>query len=165
MNDLIITLIVAASENHVIGKDNGMPWHLPNDFKYFKKTTLEHSVVMGRKTYDSIGKALPDRRNIVISRDSSYQPEDVDVANSIQEVFSSCRDEREIFIIGGANIYAQFLPLADRVLLTRVHTHIEGDAYFPDLDPLQWDMTAEEKHMADEKHAFNYSFQVYERKK
>ncbi|MBL1408137.1 type 3 dihydrofolate reductase [Sphingobacterium faecale] len=158
-----ITLIVAAAENNAIGKDNQMPWHLPNDFKYFKKTTLGHSVIMGRKTFESIGKPLPERRNIVLTRDQHYSNRDVDVANSIQEVLTYCRDEREIFIIGGANIYQQTLPLAQRVLLTRVHASINGDAFFPELSPAEWSLTSQEKHTADEKHAYDYTFEVWEK--
>lgn len=165
MSDTKITLIVAAAENNAIGKDNKMLWHLPNDFKYFKKNTLEHSVVMGRKTFESIGKPLPERRNIILTRDMNYTHEEVDVANSVQEVLNYCRDEREIFIIGGAEIYKQTLPLADKVLLTRVHTTIDGDAYFPELLDHEWNLVSIEKHEKDEKHAFDYTFEVYERVK
>src|SRR5690606_5517942 len=165
MSDTKITLIVAAAENNAIGKDNKMPWHLPNDFKYFKKNTLEHSVVMGRKTFESIGKPLPERRNIILTRDMNYTHEEVDVANSVQEVQNYCRDEREIFIIGGAEIYKQTLPLADKVLLTRVHTTINGDAYFPELLEHEWNLVSAEKHEKDEKHAFDYTFELYERAK
>ena len=165
MTDTKLTLIVAAAENNAIGKDNKMLWHLPNDFKYFKKNTLEHSVVMGRKTFESIGKPLPERRNIILTRDMNYTHEEVDVANSVQEVLNYCRDEREIFIIGGAEIYKQTLPLADRVLLTRVHTNIDGDAYFPELLDHEWNLVSAEKHEKDEKHAFDYTFEVYERAK
>lgn len=165
MSDTKLTLIVAAAENNAIGKDNKMLWHLPNDFKYFKKNTLEHSVVMGRKTFESIGKPLPERRNIILTRDMNYTHEEVDVANSVQEVLNYCRDEREIFIIGGAEIYKQTLPLADRVLLTRVHTTIDGDAYFPELLDHEWNLVSAEKHEKDEKHAFYYTFEVYERAK
>jgi dihydrofolate reductase len=163
MSDTKITLIVAAAENNAIGKDNQMLWHLPNDFKYFKKNTLEHSVVMGRKTFVSIGKPLPERRNIILTRDMNYSHEEVDVANSVQEVLNYCRDEREIFIIGGAEIYKQTLPLADKILLTRVHTTIDGDAYFPALLDHEWKLVSAEKHEKDEKHAFDYTFEVYER--
>ncbi|MGJ1268476.1 dihydrofolate reductase [Sphingobacterium spiritivorum] len=164
MSHLKITLIVAAAENNVIGKDNQMPWHLPNDFKYFKKNTLEHSVIMGRKTFEAIGKALPDRRNIVISRNQDFHHPDVDTANSLQEAILYCRDEREVFVIGGANIYEQTLPFAHKVLLTRVHTTIEGDAVFPVLNPEEWALESEEKHFADDKHAFDYTFQIFNRK-
>ncbi|MGN0003120.1 MAG: dihydrofolate reductase [Sphingobacterium composti] len=163
MSDTKITLIVAAAENNAIGKNNQMLWHLPNDFKYFKKNTLEHSVVMGRKTFESIGKPLPERRNIILTRDMNYSHEEVDVANSVQDVLNYCRDEREIFIIGGAEIYKQTLPLADKILLTRVHTTIDGDAYFPELLDHEWKLISAEKHEKDEKHAFDYKFEVYER--
>lgn len=164
MNNPTITLIVAAAENNAIGINNQMPWHLPNDFKYFKRNTMAHSVLMGRKTFDAIGKPLPDRRNIVITRNANFQGEDIDVANSIQEALLYCRDEREVFIIGGANIYQQALPLANKVLLTRVHTHIEGDAFFPELPAEEWKLVSSEPHQADDKHAFNYTFEVYTRK-
>lgn len=158
-----MTLIVAAAENNAIGKNNQMLWHLPNDFKYFKRNTIEHSVVMGRKTFESIGKPLPERRNIILTRDLKYSNPEVDVANSIQEVLNFCRDEREIFIIGGAEIYKQTLALADKILLTRVHTTIDGDAYFPELLDHQWKLVSAEKHEKDEKHAFDYTFEVYEK--
>ena len=163
MSDTQITLIVAAAENNAIGKNNQMPWHLPNDFKYFKKNTLGHSVVMGRKTFESIGKPLIDRRNIILTRNLNYTHEDVDVANSVQEVLNYCRDEREIFIIGGAEIYKQTLPFANTVLLTRVHTNIDGDAYFPELLDHEWKLVRAERHEKDDKHAYNYTFEVYER--
>lgn len=164
MSNPTITLIVAASENNAIGINNQMPWHLPNDFKYFKRNTIEHSVLMGRKTFDAIGKALPDRRNIVITRNTNFQGEDIDVANSIQEALLYCRDEHEVFIIGGANIYQQALPLANKILLTRVQTTIQGDAFFPELNSEEWELISSEPHQADDKHAFDYTFEVYNRK-
>ncbi|WP_312186378.1 type 3 dihydrofolate reductase [Sphingobacterium sp.] len=164
MSNPTITLIVAAAENNAIGIDNQMPWHLPNDFKYFKRNTLEHSVLMGRKTFEAIGRPLPDRRNIVITRNANFQAEDIDVANSIQEALLYCRDEREVYIIGGANIYQQALPLASKVLLTRVHTNIKGDAFFPVLSSEEWELVSSDPHQADDRHAFDYSFEVYKRK-
>lgn len=163
MSDLKITLIVAAAENNAIGKNNQMLWHLPDDFKYFKQHTLDHSVVMGRKTYESIGKPLPQRRNIILTRDLNWSAEDVDVANSLDEVLSYCRDEREIFVIGGAKIYQQVLPLAQKVLLTRVHTTLDGDAYFPKLPQTEWKKVSENKHPKDERHAYDFTFEVWER--
>ncbi|GAA4509698.1 dihydrofolate reductase [Sphingobacterium thermophilum] len=163
MSDTKITLIVAAAENNAIGKGNRMPWHLPNDFKYFKEKTLNHSVVMGRKTFESIGKPLPERRNIVMTKNTNYLHEEVDVANNIDELLLYCRDEREIFIIGGAEIYKQTLPLAHKVLLTRVHTIVDGDAFFPELPANEWKLISAEKHEKDDRHAFDYTFEVYER--
>lgn len=164
MSSLQITLIVAASTNNAIGKNNKMLWHLPDDFKYFKKNTIEHSVVMGRKTFESIGKPLPERRNIVLTRNQDWQAEDVDSANALEEVLTYCRDERQIFIIGGADIYKQFLPLATRVLLTRVHAELDGDAFFPELIAQQWTLTSKEEHPKDEKHAYDFTFEVWDRK-
>lgn len=158
-----ITLIVAAAENNAIGKDNKMLWHLPNDFKYFKQNTVGHSIIMGRKTFESIGKPLPERRNIILTRDINYRNDAVDVANSVQEVLNYCRDEREIFIIGGAEIYKQTLALADRVLMTRVHTALDGDAYFPELSNNEWKLTSQAVHQKDEKHAFDYTFEVWDK--
>ncbi|MCT1532007.1 dihydrofolate reductase [Sphingobacterium daejeonense] len=160
-----VTFIVAAAENNAIGKGNQMPWHLPNDFKYFKAKTMDHSIIMGRKTFESIGKPLPGRRNIIISRQPTLNIEDVDVANSLQDVINYCRDEREIFIIGGAEIFNQAMPMADEILLTRVHTNIEGaDAFFPELPESDWELISQEKHNKDDKHQYDYTFEVYKRK-
>lgn len=161
---LKITLIVAAANNNVIGVNNQMPWHLPNDFKYFKANTMGHSIIMGRKTYDSIGKPLPGRRNIVLTRDQDYQNPDVDIANSIPEVLNYCRDEREVFILGGAEIYKQAVPIANKLLLTRVHTDIEGDTFFPNLDLSEWQLVSQDMHSKDEKHAYDFTFEVWEKK-
>ena len=160
-----VTFIVAAAENKAIGKGNQMPWHLPNDFKYFKAKTMDHSIIMGRKTFESIGKPLPGRRNIIISRQPTLNIEDVDVANSLQDVINYCRDEREIFIIGGAEIFNQAMPMADEILLTRVHTNIEdADAFFPELPESDWELISQEKHNKDDKHQYDYTFEVYKRK-
>ena len=158
-----ITLIVAAAENNAIGKNNKMLWHLPNDFKYFKQNTIGHSIIMGRKTFESIGKPLPERRNIVLTRDMNYRNDEVDVANSVQEVLNYCRDEREIFILGGADIYKQTLPLADRILLTRVHSALDADTYFPELSENEWKLLSQDSHQKDEKHAFDYTFEIWEK--
>jgi dihydrofolate reductase len=163
MSNLKITLIVAAAENNAIGKDNKMLWHLPDDFKYFKNKTTDHSIVMGRKTYDSMGKALPNRRNIVLTRDEDWSADEVDVANSIHEVLTYCRDEREVFIIGGGNIYKQWLPYANRILLTRVHATFEADAFFPELAEGEWKKVNSEDHAVDDRHAYSFTYEVWER--
>lgn len=164
-NHPTVTLIVAAAENNAIGKGNQMPWHMPNDFKYFKEQTMGHSIVMGRKTFESIGKPLPGRRNIVVSRSAIHLHEEVDVANSLAEVLTYCRDEREIFIIGGAQIYQQSLALANRVLLTRVHTVIpDADAFFPELPEQDWELVQSDAHQKDDKHQYDYTFEEYKRK-
>lgn len=163
MNNTKIILIAAVAENNAIGKNNEMAWHLPKDFRYFRLKTLEHTVIMGRKTFESMGKALPERRNIVITRDQEWRAEDVDVANSIDEALKYCRDEQEVFVIGGGEIYKQALPLASKVLLTRVHTHIDGDAFFPELPSEEWKLVESDPHKKDDRHAFDYTFEVYER--
>lgn len=165
MSNLKVTIIVAAAENNAIGRRNEMPWHLPNDFKYFKERTMHHSIVMGRKTFESIGKALPGRRNIVVSKKEDFFGSEIDVANSLDEVLTYCRDEREIFILGGAQIYEQALHLADRILLTRVHTEVaDADAFFPELPHGEWELISSDPHGQDEKHAYDYTFQVYTKK-
>ena len=159
----LISIIVAASENNAIGKDNDLLWHLPNDFRFFKQQTMGHSLIMGRKTFESLPGALPKRRNIVITRQQDYQPEGVTVVHSLAVALEQCAAEEEVFIGGGAEIYKQALDLTDRVYLTRVHTHIEGDRYFVDLDTAQWKLVSEERHEADERHAFAYTFLQYDR--
>lgn len=159
-----ITLIVAAAENNVIGDGKSMPWHLPNDLKFFKEKTIGHSILMGRKTFESLTKPLIKRRNIVITRNYNYKADNIDVANSLEEAIGYCRDEKEIFIIGGGEIYKTALPIADRIYLTRVHATVEGSVYFPELSAEDWKKTATEPHKKDERHAYDYTFEVYDRK-
>lgn len=164
MNKPLISAIVAAAENNVIGKDNRLLWHLPNDLKFFKQTTLGHTVIMGRKTYESVGKPLPRRRNIVVTRQRDYTVDGAEITHSIQEALDWCTGEDEVFVVGGAAIYTQALPFTERVYLTRVHTSLAGDTFFPDLDSEEWRLVSREDHPADDRHAFDYSFLVYERK-
>jgi len=156
-----ITLIAAVAENSAIGKGNKMLWHLPDDFRYFRRNTLGHSVVMGRRTFESIGKPLPGRRNIVLTRQADWMAEDVDVANSVNDVLTYCRDEREIFVIGGADLYRQMLPLAQKILLTRVHASPDGDAFFPEISEAEWTLARQEHHPKDERHAYDFTFEVW----
>lgn len=159
----MVSLIAAASENNVIGKGNALPWSLPADLDHFRQTTAGHAVIMGRKTFESIGRPLPKRRNIVISRQADYQPGGVEVVTSITDAISLVPQSEEAFVIGGGEIYRQALPLADRVYLTRVHTDIEGDAFFPELDPAEWQEVSSRKGIVDEKNALEHSFLVFER--
>lgn len=158
-----ICIIVACGENNAIGKDNKMPWHLPADLKYFKKQTTGCSVIMGRLTMESIGKALPNRRNIVISRQSGFKYEGAETANSLTNALALCETEEKVFIIGGGQIFKQSLELADSVYLTRIHEEFEADAYFPHLNINQWRETASESFSRDEKNPYAYSFKVFER--
>jgi dihydrofolate reductase len=167
---MIISLIVAASTNNVIGKANGMVWNLPNDSKYFKNTTWGMPVVMGRKTYKSMSsEPLPGRFNFVITHHPDWNPQNpkVQVVGSLEEAIrlAAGTDCKEVFVAGGGQIYAEALPLADKIYLTRVHAVVAGDAYFPVFDDKQWELISNSDHPADEKHAFAYSFQVWQRKK
>ena len=165
--DMIISLIAAASTNNVIGKENKLVWHLPNDMKFFKNTTWGMPVVMGRKTYESLaGEPLPGRYNFVVTRNKGWDPhnEKVKVATDLGQAIRMAggTDCRECFVIGGGEIYAAAMPLADRIYLTRVHVVVEGDTYFPVIDEKTWKMVSQLDFPADEKHAYAYSFQVWE---
>jgi len=159
---MIVSIIVAISENHVIGKDNKLLWHLPNDLKHFKDTTTGHTVIMGRKTYDSVGKPLPKRRNIIITR-QQITIEGCEVVNSIEAALDLCKSEDEVFIVGGAEIYKQSLKLTDHIYLTIVHKSFEGDSVFPEIDKTEWKEISREDFEPDEKNNLPYSFIKFER--
>lgn len=158
-----ISIIVAISENNAIGKDNQLLWHLPADLKHFKQITSGHPILMGRKTYDSIGRPLPNRRNIVISRQKELAIPGVEVVSSIDEAISLCVQEEEIFIIGGAEIYKSALSSCDRIYLTTVHAQYDADAFFPALKQQEWSQRSREFHSADEKNNVDYTFSTLER--
>lgn len=158
-----VSLIVAAAANNVIGADGGLPWHLPNDFKYFKRITMGKPIVMGRRTWESIGKPLPGRLNIVLTRSKQFEASGVTVASSPTAAIAAAGDADELMIIGGGQIYNQFLDTADRIYLTYVDTRIDGDTLFPEPAPGDWVLTSSESHTADETHAFDYKFRVYDR--
>lgn len=163
---MILSLLVAASENNVIGKDNQLPWHLPNDLKYFKNLTWGMPILMGRKTFDSIGKPLPGRKSIVITRNTDWQQENVVVVHSIEGAIKMAKqdDIKEIFVIGGAEIFHTSFKMAIRIYLTRVHAEIEGDVFFPELPESDWKLISAKRYEADEKNTFAHTFQVWERK-
>jgi dihydrofolate reductase len=158
-----ISIVVAISENNAIGKDNQLLWHLPADLKHFKNITTGHTIIMGRKTYDSIGKPLPNRRNIIITRQKDLNLEGVEVVNSLKEALSLSKDEAEVFIIGGAEIYQQAVAVSHRIYLTRVHQEFEADAFFPELDDESWEEVEKVDHLPDEKNKFAYTFSTLER--
>ncbi|MCB0628651.1 MAG: type 3 dihydrofolate reductase [Lewinella sp.] len=162
---MIVSAIVAAARNGVIGKDNQIPWHLSSDLKYFKRTTLDHHVIMGRKSFISIGRPLPKRTNIIISRDPYFAASGCLVARSVEEALSIAydNDETEAFIIGGGQIYALSMPFLDRIYLTEVDAEPDGDVFFPDFNPEEWTLLSSEAHPADEKNDHAYTFKVYER--
>jgi dihydrofolate reductase len=161
-----ISLVVAASDNHAIGKDNQLLWHLPKDMRFFKNTTWALPILMGRKTFESLGnKPLPGRLNLVITRQADVTYNGATVVSSLEEAISMAKqnDYKELMVIGGGEIYTMALPIADSIYLTRVHTTIEGDTYFPVLGT-DWVMESSEPHLADEKHAFNFDFEIWHRK-
>jgi dihydrofolate reductase len=158
-----ISLIVAASANNVIGVDGGLPWHLPNDFAYFKATTLGKPIAMGRATWDSIGKALSGRLNIVITRQRGFSAPGASVVTSPEEAVLEAGDADELMVIGGGQIYTAFMPIANRIYLTRVATDIDGDTRFPALDPDVWELVSCKAHAADERHTYPFEFRMYDR--
>ncbi|HAS8558073.1 type 3 dihydrofolate reductase [Vibrio vulnificus] len=159
---MIISMIAAMAKQRIIGKDNQMPWHLPADFAWFKRCTMGKPVVMGRKTYDSIGRPLPGRLNIVISRDESLVIEGVTMANSIAHALALAGDADEVMIIGGGSIYAECLPKADKLYLTFIDATIDGDTQFPDWGE-QWYESHREHYSADEKNGYAMDFVILER--
>ena len=161
---MTISLVVAASINNVIGSDGGLPWHLPDDLRHFKRLTTGNPIVMGRRTFESIGRPLPDRRNIVMTRDAVYVAPGCDVVTSVDEALDLVEDADEVMIIGGGQVYRDFLPHADRIYLTRVQADVEGDTYFPDIDEAGWRLVSSEPHAADEKHAYAFDVMVFERR-
>lgn len=158
-------MIVAHADNRVIGKDNDMPWHLPADLAYFKKTTLGKPVIMGRKTYESIGRPLPGRQNIVISRNADYQAAGVDVVASVDEALAFAKGVEEIMVIGGGAIYEHCLPAADRLYITHIDANVDGDTQFPVYDTENdWQKVSSEHRPADDKNAYDLDFCVYNRR-
>ncbi|TEW54409.1 type 3 dihydrofolate reductase [Psychromonas sp. RZ22] len=159
-----ISMIVAMAHNRVIGLDNQMPWHLPADLQYFKKTTLGKPVIMGRKTYDSIGRALPGRLNIVVSRDPNLTISGVTCVTSVEQALAMAEGTEEVMIIGGATIYEYFLKVANRLYLTFIDLETKGDTKFPDyLAQGEWQQVASEEYLADEKNAYNLEFVTLDR--
>ncbi|NDW17308.1 dihydrofolate reductase [Dysgonomonas sp. 216] len=160
------SVIVAMDENNAIGKDNQLLCHLPNDLKYFKTVTQGHTVIMGRKTFESLPNgALPYRRNIVISRNTSYKKERTEVFTSLNDAFATCTNENEVFIIGGGSIYEQALQSADKLYVTYIHHKFENtDTFFPSIDPSIWKQVSAKEQSADEKNKYAHTFVVYEKR-
>ena len=156
----MISLLVAYANGRVIGKDGQMPWHLPNDLKYVKETTTGHTVVMGRKTFQSIGKPLPNRRNVILTRDRNFKPSGAEVAHSKADVLAM----GDVFILGGANVYKQFLDDADRLYITEIDLDTEGDTFFPEWDREAFELVSVTEGTVDERNKHAHTFYVYERK-
>ena len=164
---MIISLVVAAAKNNAIGKDNKLLWCLPNDMRYFKNVTWGMPVIMGRKTFESLGKPLRGRKNIVITRQQGWHPDGVVVVKNLDDAFFVARetDANEVMVIGGGEIYKATIGMADRVYITRVDAEFDdADTFFPAIDPGHWRLVSQKNHEADEMNSYNYSFQVWERK-
>lgn len=159
-----ISLIVAFDENRLIGRDNGLPWHLPADLKHFKTLTMGHHMIMGRKTFESIGKPLPGRTSVIITRQTDYHADGCIVTQNFTEAMMQCSGQEEIFIIGGAQIFECTLPLADTLYITQIHHTFEGDTFFPEIKSSEWEEISRERHEGDEKNQWSYSFITYKKR-
>lgn len=162
---MIISLVVAASQNNAIGKDNQLLWHLPNDLKFFKNITWGFPVIMGRKTYEAVNKPLPGRTNIVVTTNPAWTAETVITVSNLEAAIQKAAEtnSKQIFIIGGGEIYKQSMDIADSIYITRVHAELQGDTFFPVIDESKWQLTSNQDFEADEKHAYSYSFQIWEK--
>ena len=160
---MVLSAIVAMAENRAIGKNNQLPWRLPADLRHFKEITLGKPIVMGRKTYESIGRVLPGRQNVIITRQPSFQVPGAEVVCSPDAAFKLLAPAAEVMVIGGAELYRELLSRFQRIYITLVHAVIEGDSFFPDLDPAEWREGVREDHGADEENVYPYSFVVLER--
>ena len=160
-----VSLIVAVSSNGVIGRDGGLPWYLPADLRHFKRTTMGHHLIVGRRTWEEVGKPLPGRSMVVVTRSRRFAPEGAQVARSVEQALDLASGDDEVFIGGGAQIYHLALErdLVDRIYLTRILAEVEGDTFLPEIDLARWELVSEEHHEADERNEFPYSFLVYER--
>jgi dihydrofolate reductase len=156
-----LSIIVAVANNNVIGQHNTLPWHLPEDLKRFKALTMGHHIIMGRKTYESLGRLLPGRTTVIVTRNTHYHVEGAIVTNSLKQALQACQDDPEVFLIGGAELYKIGLNHADKIYLTEVHADFEGDAFLPHFDLKYWQETAREKHQAE--NGLAYSYVCYER--
>ncbi len=158
-----LSLIAAVANNHVIGHENRMAWHMPADLKHFKQLTMNHTLIMGRKTYESIGKPLKGRKTVIVTKNKQYNAPGCLVAGSVEEVLRLVKEEQEVFVAGGAEIYRQTidLPQTQRMYITRVYADVEGDAFFPRIDPVKWELVDKETHQTDEKNPYPYAFLTY----
>ena len=159
-----ITLIAAAGENNALGKDKDLVWHLPDDFKRFKKLTSGHHIIMGRKTFETFPNLLPNRTHIIITRKKDYQPQGTIVVHSMEDALVAAKDDSQPYVIGGGEIYKISLPYADKIELTRVHGEFEADTFFPEIEERDWKLISSEEHPKDEKHNYAFTYLTYERK-
>lgn len=159
----MITIIAAIGKNNELGKDNDLIWHLPNDLKRFKKVTAGHHVIMGRKTYESLGRPLPNRANIIITRNLDFKANGCVIVHSLEEAIEAAKEDTNPYILGGAEIYKQAMQIADSLDLTHVDAVLDADAFFPEIDKKRWTEIAREDHFKDDKHQYDYSFVTYKK--
>ena len=160
----MIVMIAAVAENNALGKDNELVWHLPNDFKRFKELTTGHYIIMGRKTFESFPKPLPNRTHVVITRQQNYQPDGCIVVNSIENAIKACPENETIYIIGGGEIYNQALAFSDTIEITKVHGEFEADAFFPEIKAEEWELVQSDFNAKDERHLYDYTYQTFVKK-
>ncbi|GIN77574.1 Dihydrofolate reductase [Bacillus paralicheniformis] len=161
----MISLITAMDRNRLIGKDNDLPWHLPQDLKYFKEVTKGHAVIMGRKTFESIGRPLPHRENIIVTSNKELDIPNCQVMHSTEEAVRFAKNKNEeCFVIGGSTLYAEILPFADKLYVTKIDETFEGDRYFPEFSEAEWEIVSRRKGLKDDKNPYDYEFLVYQRK-
>ncbi len=159
------TIIAALSENRVIGRNGTLPWRMPADLAHFKRLSMGHPILMGRKNHEDIGRPLPGRSNIILTRQEGFQAQSCIVVHHLNEVESVVPDDSEIMVIGGAEIYAKLMPRANRIYFTIIHANIDGDTFFPEFNQAEWEETGRQDHLADKKNPYPYSFVTLERKK
>ena len=160
----MITIIAAAGENNALGKDNDLVWHLPDDFKRFKKLTTGHHIIMGRKTFESFPNLLPNRTHVVITRNKDFNPDKAIVVHNLEDAIKACENDEDPFVIGGGEIYKMAMDIADKIELTRVHGEFEADTHFPEIDENKWKIVAQEYHSKDEKHDYPFTYFTYVRR-
>ena len=161
----MVIIIAAVAENNALGKNNDLLWHLPNDFKRFKEITSGHHIIMGRKTFESFPKPLPNRTHVIITRQKDFMYENCIIVQNLEKAISICPKEEDLYVIGGGEIYQQSISFADQLDITRVHHSFDADVYFPAIDPKIWELATETFHSKDERHLFDYTFQTFVRKK
>lgn len=164
MLNMKVSLIVAMDKNRVIGKENDIPWRIPKDWEYVKQTTKGHPIILGRKNLESIGKALPYRRNIILTKQKDFTFNGCEIAHSIDDVFKLCKNEQEVFIFGGEQIYSMFLPYIEKIYMTKIHHEFEGDTFFPEVNVEEWNEVSVIKGVTNNKNPYEYYFHIYERK-
>lgn len=161
----MLSFIVAMDKNRVIGKDNDLPWHIPNDLQFFKEKTTGNTIIMGRKTFDSLGRVLPNRKHVVLTRTKQKYPDGVEVVHTIEDIiaYHEAHKDEELFIIGGGHLFTQLLPYANRLYITEINESFEGDVFFPEINKHDWKETSRIKGTQDEKNTYEYDFVTYDR--